>query len=162
MFSSISTPWINYIEQNLYWIVKGNCLRIKYYYKDCLHLVELGNRKLSNTTIKAIKHSNLTIPMDTCKHKATTVSIGEDFPPSSKHSIKTFNSKFSSITPPHENKLFPKLDHQTQDINCNNIIRVTKTLPETITTGYMKSKLKTKNLTVINRDNAILARKSNF
>ena len=93
-FSSISTPRINYIEQSHYWIDKGNCLRIKYYYKDCLHLVELGNRKLSNTIIKAIKHSNLTIPMNTSKHKATTVSIGEDFPPSSKHSSKTFNPKF--------------------------------------------------------------------
>ena len=70
---SISTPPIIYIEQDHDWIDEGNCLRTKYYYRDCLHLVELGNKKLSNTIIKAIKHSNLTIPMNTSKYKATTV-----------------------------------------------------------------------------------------
>ena len=65
--SSISTPWINYIKQDHDWIDKGNSLRIKYYYRDCLHLVELGNKNVSNTIIKAIKHSSLAIPMNTIK-----------------------------------------------------------------------------------------------
>ena len=86
--SSISTQRINYIEQDHDWIDEGNCLRTKYYYRDCLHLVELGNKKLSNTIIKAIKHSNLTIPMNTSKYKATTVLTGEDFPPLSSIPLK--------------------------------------------------------------------------
>ena len=146
--SSISTPRINYIEQDHDWIDEGNCLRIKYYYRDCLHLVELGNKKLSNTIIKAIKHSNLTIPMNTSKYKATTVLTGEDFAPLSRLSTKTFNPKFLSITPPHENTMFSEIVCQTQDSCCTNIISITKTLLQTITTGYMKSKLKTENLAV--------------
>ena len=134
--SSISTQRINYIEQDHDWIDEGNCLRIKYYYRDCLHLVELGNKKLSNTIIKAIKHSNLTIPMNTSKYKATTVLTWEDFPPLSRHSTKTFNPRFLSITPPHDSR-------------CNNIFSVIKTLTQTITAGYMKSKLKRENVTSI-------------
>ena len=53
---SISTPQINYIEQDHDWIDEENCLRTKYYYRDRLHLVELGNKKLSDTITKAIKH----------------------------------------------------------------------------------------------------------
>ena len=156
--SSISTPRINYIEQDHDWIDEGNCLRIKYYYRDCLHLVELGNKKLSNTIIKAIKHSNLTIPMNTSKYKATTVLTGEDFPPLSRLSTEKFNPKALSITPPHENTLFSEIVCQTQDSRCNNIISITKTLPQTITAGYMKSKLKAETVQQ-QRDNAILPRK---
>ena len=65
--SSISIPQINYNEQDHDWIDEGNCLRIKYYYRDCLHLVELRNKKFSDTIIKAIKHSNLTISINTGK-----------------------------------------------------------------------------------------------
>ena len=146
--SSISTQRINYIEQDHDWIDEGNCLRIKYYYRDCLHLVELGNKKLSNTIIKAIKHSNLTMSMNTSKYKATTVLTGEDFPPLSGHSTKMFSSKFLSVTPPHENTPFSEIIRQAQDSRCNNI-SVTKILPQAITTGYMKPKLKTENLTFI-------------
>ena len=64
---SISTARINYIEQDRDWIDKVNCLRTKYYYRDHLHLVERGNKKLSNTIIKAIKHCTLTTPMNTQK-----------------------------------------------------------------------------------------------
>ena len=71
--------------------------------------------------------------MNTSKYKATTVLTVENFPPFSRLSTKTFNPKFLSITPPHENTLFC----------CNNI---TKNLLQTITTGNMKSKLKTENL----------------
>ena len=53
-FSSISTPRINHVEQDHDWIDKENCRRTKYYYRDWLHLVELGNKKLGNTIIKAI------------------------------------------------------------------------------------------------------------
>ena len=87
--------------------------------------------------------------MNTSKYKATTVLTGEDFPPLSRLSTETFNPKFLSITPPHENTLFSEIVHQTQDICCNNIISITKTLPQTITTAYMKSKLKAENLAVI-------------
>ena len=141
---SISRPRINYIEQDHYWIDEGNCLRTKYYYRDCLHLVELGNIKFSSTIIKAIKHSSLTIPMNISKLKATTVLTGEDFSPLSRHSTKMFNSKFFSSTLPHENTLFFEIILQTQDSRCNNIISVTNTLPQAIATGYMKPKLKTK------------------
>ena len=103
---SISTPRINYIEQDLDWINEGNCHRTKYYYRDRLHLVELGNKKLSNTITKAIKYSNLTIPMNTKKYKATTALTGEGFPSLSRHSSKTFNPKLLSITPQHKNTLF--------------------------------------------------------
>ena len=58
---SISTAQINYIEQDRDWIDEGNCLRTKYYYRDHLHLVELGNKKPSNTIIKAIKKPSNTI-----------------------------------------------------------------------------------------------------
>ena len=86
--SSISTTRINYIEQDHDWIDEGSCLRTKYYYRDCLHLVEFGNKKLINTIIKAIQHSNLTIPMNASKYKATTVLTGEDFPPLSSIPLK--------------------------------------------------------------------------
>ena len=76
------------------------------------------------------------------KH-TVTVLTGEDFPPLSRLSTETFNPKVLSITPPHENTLFSEIVRQTQDSRCNNIISITKTLPQTITTGYMKSKLKT-------------------
>ena len=147
--SSISTPRINYIEQDHDWIDEGNCLRIKYYYKDCLHLVELGNNKLSSTIIKAIKHSNLTMSINNNKYKATTVLTGEDFPPLSRLFTEKFNPKALSITPPHENTLFSEIVCQTQDSRCNNIISITKTLPQAITSSYMKSKLKAENLPVI-------------
>ena len=104
--SLISTPRINYIEQDHDWIGEGNCLKIKYSYRDCLHLVEIGNKKLSNTTIKAIKHSNLTMSVNTSKYKATTVLTGEDFPPLSRLSTEMLNPKFLSISPPHEHTLF--------------------------------------------------------
>ena len=146
---SISTPRINYIKQDHDWIDKGNCLRTKYYYRDHLHLVELGNKKLSNTITKAIKHSNLTVPMNTTKYKATATLTGEDFPPLSRHSTETFNPKLLSITPPHKNTLFSEIAIQTHDNRCNNAISATKTLPQINTTGYMKSKLKTENVTCI-------------
>ena len=60
-----------------------------------------------------------------------------------------FYCKFLSITPPHGNTLFSEIIRQTQDSRFNNIISITKILPQTVTTGYMKSKLKTENLTVI-------------
>ena len=147
--SSISTPRINYIEQDHDWIDEGNCLRIKCYYRDCLHLVELGNNKLSSTIIKAIKHSNLTMSMNNNKYKATTVLTGEDFPPLSRLSTEKFNPKALCITPPQENTLFSEIVCQTQDSRCNNIISITKTLPQAITSSYMKSKLKAENLPVI-------------
>ena len=147
--SSISTPRINYIEQEHDCIDEGNCLRIKYYYRDCLHLVELGNNKLSSTIIKAIKHSNLTMLLNNNKYKATTVLTGEDFPPLSRLSIEKLNPKDLSMTPPHENTLFSEIVCQTQDSCCNNIISITKTLQQAITSSYMKSKLKAENLPVI-------------
>ena len=131
------------------WIDEGDCLRNKYYCRDCLHLVELGNNKLSNTIIKAIKHSNLAMSMNNSKYKAITVLTGENFLPLSRISTEAFNPKVLSITPPHENTLFSKIVRQTQDNRCNNIISITKTLPQTITTSYMKSKLKAENLPVI-------------
>ena len=137
------------IEKGHDWIDEWNCLRTKYFYRDYLHLVELGNKKFSNIIIKAIKHSNLTIPMNTSKYKDTTVLTGEDFPPLSRLSIKKYNPKLLPIMPPYENILFPKIVLQTQDSRCNNIISVTKILLETITTRYTKSKLRTENLTVI-------------
>ena len=123
---SISIPRINYIEQDHDWIDEGNCRRTKYYYRDRLHLVELGNKKLSNTITKAIKHSNLTIPMNTKRYKATATLTGEDFPHLSRHSTKTFNPKFLSITPPHKNTLFSEIARQTYDNRCNKTIGVTK------------------------------------
>ena len=45
--------------------------------------------------------------------------------------------------------MFSETVRQTQDSRWNNIISVTKTLPQTIKTGYMKSKPKAENLTVI-------------
>ena len=131
------------------WIDEGNCLRTKYYYRDRLHLVELGNKKLNNTITKAIKHSNLTIPMNTKKYKAIAALTGEDFPHLSRHSTKTFNPKLLSITPPHKNTLFSETACQTHDNRCNNTISVTKTLPQINTTGYMKSKLNTENVTCV-------------
>ena len=80
--------------------------------------------------------------MNTSKYKATTILTRGDFPPLSRHSTKTFNLKFLSITSPHENTLFSEIAHQTHDSHCNKSI--TKTLGQTITTGYMKSKLKRK------------------
>ena len=84
--------------------------------------------------------------MNTSKYKSITVLTGEDFP---RHSTKKFNPKFLSITPPQENTLISKIVRQTQDSRWNNIISVIKTLPQTITTDYMKLKPKTENLTVI-------------
>ena len=147
--SSISTPRINYIEQDHDWTDEGNCLRIKYYYRDFLHPVELGNNKLSNTIIKAIKHSNLTMSMNSSKYKAITVLTGEYFPSLSRLSTETFNSKVLSNTPPLENILFSEIVRQIQNSCCNNIISITKTLPQTIATSYMKSKLKAENLPAI-------------
>ena len=86
--------------------------------------------------------------MNISKYKATTVLTGEDFPPLSKLSTETFNPKFLSITPPHENTLFSEIVRQTQDSPCNNIISIKKPLPQTISTGYKKSKLKAETLTV--------------
>ena len=51
--------------------------------------------------------------------------------------------------PPHENTFFSEIARQIQDSRCNNIISVTKTIPQTIETGYLRSKLETENLTVI-------------
>ena len=107
---STSTPRINYIQQDLDWIDEGNCLRTKYYYRDRLHLVELGNKKLRNTITKAIKHSNLTIPMNTKKYKATAAFTGEDFPPLSRHSTKTFDNAILPRKRKHQSrnpKLYP-------------------------------------------------------
>ena len=87
--------------------------------------------------------------MNTKKYKATTALTGEDFPPLSRNSTKTFNPKFLSITPPHKNILFSEIACPTHDNCCNNTISVTNTLPQVITTGYMKSKLKTENVTCI-------------
>ena len=87
--------------------------------------------------------------MNNIKYKATTVLTGEDFPLLSRLSTETFNPKVLSITPPHENTLFSEIVRQTQNSRCNNIISITKTLPQTITTSYMKSKLKAENLPVI-------------
>ena len=36
------------------WIYEANCVRTKYCYIDHLYLVEFGNKKLSNTIIKAM------------------------------------------------------------------------------------------------------------
>ena len=87
--------------------------------------------------------------MNTKKYKATAALTGEDFPPLSSHSTKTFNPKLLSITPPHKNTLFSEIAPQTHDSRCNNTISVTKTLPQTNTIGYMKSKLKTENVTCV-------------
>ena len=87
--------------------------------------------------------------MNTTKFKATSTLTGEDFPPLSRHSTKTFNPKLLSITPPHKNTLFSKIACQTHDNRCNNTVSVTKTLPKINTTDYMKSKLKTENVTCI-------------
>ena len=54
-----------------------------------------------------------------------------------------------TIMPPHENTFFSEIARQIQDSRCNNIISVTKTIPQTIETGYLRSKLETENLTVI-------------
>ena len=87
--------------------------------------------------------------MYTKKYKATTTLTGEDFPSLSRHSTKTFNPKFLSITSPHKNTLFSEIARQAHDIRYNSPISVTKSLPQTIITDYMKSKLKTKNVTCI-------------
>ena len=86
--------------------------------------------------------------MNNNKYKATTVLTGEDFPPLSRLSTETFNPKALSIMPPHENTLFSEIVRQTQDSRCNNI-SITKTLPQAITSSYMKSKLEAENLPVI-------------
>ena len=87
--------------------------------------------------------------MNTKKYKATAALAGEDFPPLSRHSTKTFNPKFLSIMPLLKNTLFCEIARQTHDNRCNNTISATKTLPQINTTGYMKSKLKTENVTCI-------------
>ena len=92
----------------------------KCYYRDHLHLVELRNEKLSNTIIKAIKHCNLTLPTNTKKHKATAALTIQDFPLSSRYSIKTLNPKLSSIILTHKNTMFSEIACQTRDNRCNN------------------------------------------
>ena len=87
--------------------------------------------------------------MNTKKYKATTALTGEDFPPLSRHSTKMFNPQFLSLMPPHKNTLFYEIVRQTHDNRCINTISVTKTLPQINTTGYMKSKVKTENVTSI-------------
>ena len=87
--------------------------------------------------------------MNAKKYKATTALTGEDFPPLSRHSTKTFSPKFLSITSSHKKTLFSEIARQTHDNRCNNTISVTKTLPQIIITCYMKSKLKTENVTCI-------------
>ena len=112
---SISTARINCIEQDRDWIDEVNCVRTKYYYRDHLHLVELRNKKLSNTIIKAIKHSTLAIPMNTQKYNATTTLTGEDFLPLSRHSTEMFNTNLI-CSPPHKNTLFSEITRQTHNI----------------------------------------------
>ena len=73
--------------------------------------------------------------MNTSKYKATTVLIGEEFPPLLRHSTKTFSPKFLSIMPPHENTFFSEIVRQAQDSRWN-IISGTKTLRQTIATGH--------------------------
>ena len=89
------------------------------------------------------------MPMNNNKYKATTVLTGEDFPPLSRLSTEKFSPKALSTTPPHENTLLSKIVRQTQDSRCNNIISITKTLPQAITSSHMKSKLKAENLPFI-------------
>ena len=140
---SILTTLINYIEQDHYWIDKGNCLLTKYYRRDRLQLVKRGNKKLNNTIIKGIKHSNLTLPMNTKKYKATTGLTKKDLTHLSRHSTKTLNSKLLSIIPPHKNA-FSEIACETNDYRCNNTISVTRTLPQIMTIGNAKSKIKQK------------------
>ena len=149
---SISTPLINYVKLDHDWINTGNCLRTKYFYRDNLHLLELGKKNLSNTIIKAAKHSNVTLPMNNQR----------DFPALSKHSTKTINPKFLSITPPHINTLFSETACQTHDNRCSSTISVTKTLPQLITTSYMKSKIKAENVTCIKTCPTTTAQKIKF
>ena len=85
--------------------------------------------KLSNTIIKAIKHSNFTLPLNTEKYKATTTLTGKDFLPLSRHSTKTLNPQLSSIIPPHKNALFSEIACQAYDNRCNNTISVARNLP---------------------------------
>ena len=87
--------------------------------------------------------------MNAKKYKATTALTGEDFPPLSRHSTKTFSPKFLSITPQHKNTLFSEIARQTHGVPCNNTISVTKSLSQIITTDYMKSKLKPENVICI-------------
>ena len=86
--------------------------------------------------------------MNTKKYKDTTALTGEHFPPFSRHSTERLNHEFLSIMPPLKNLLFSEIARQTHD-NWNETTNVTKTLPQIITIGYMKSKLKTKNITCI-------------
>ena len=87
--------------------------------------------------------------MNNSKYKATTVLTGENFLPLSRLSTEKFNPKVLPITPPLENTLFSEIVRQTQDNRCSNIISITKTFLQTITTSYMKSKLKAENLPFI-------------
>ena len=59
--------------------------------------------------------------MNTSKCKATTVLTGEDFPPLSWHSNKTFNPKFLSIVV-HE--LEPKKNGYLVPVGKQNIIQL--------------------------------------
>ena len=45
----------------------------------------------------------------------------------------------------NKNILFSEIPRKTYDNRCNNSISVTRTLPQIITIGYMKSKLKAEN-----------------
>ena len=110
--------------------------------------MKFGNKKLSNTIIKAIKHSNLTLPINK-KFQNTTALTGEDFPPFSRHSTETLNPKFLSVMPPYKNTLFSGIACQTHSNRCSDTTGVTRTLPQIFTICYMKSKLKTKNVTCI-------------
>ena len=107
--------------------------------------------------------------MNNGKYKATTILIGEGRLSTfiKALSTETFNPKaFIFIMPPHENTLLSKTVHQKQDSRCNNIISITKTLPQTITTNYIHEiKAKSRKLYQSSRpvqqqhDNTILPRK---
>ena len=56
-----------------------------------------------------MKHSYLTLPMNTKKYKESTALTRENFPPLSRHSTKTVNPKFLSIMPPHKNTFFSEI-----------------------------------------------------
>ena len=58
--------------------------------------------------------------MNTKKHKATAALTIQDFPPSSRYSIKTLNPKLSSIILTQKNTLFSEIACQTRDNRCNN------------------------------------------
>ena len=87
--------------------------------------------------------------MNTKKYKDTTALTGEHFPPFSRRCTERLNYTFLFIMPPLKNTLISEIARQTHDNCCDETTNVTKTLPQIITIGFMKSKLKTKNLTCI-------------